>query len=105
MSSPGREQCPICNSVQAHTDDRSGDWTKFSCSRCGEYILIGTATATIGPALNDEPKRRAILSYAVRRMSCSKPTPRIGNAVIEHVLSSVTLPKPAEQASNLILWL
>jgi nucleoside 2-deoxyribosyltransferase len=54
---------------------------------------------------DEEVKGRAALSHAVRQMQRKGRWPLVNAAIIKQILSERTLPKPTEQATNLLLWL
>lgn len=59
----------------------------------------------LGLEFNIDDPRRAVLSHAVRQMQRQHEWPTITNSVYTNILLNSTLPKVAEQADNLILWL
>lgn len=52
----------------------------------------------------DDP-RRAVLSHAVRRMQRENEWPTLSNKMYTDILLKDALPKPVEQAENMLLWL
>lgn len=86
----------------AHPD---GDKKRIDCPRCGQYSIAGTAYVTLPQDLQGDPKARAVLSHAIRRMQGSSSSPLITNALARQLLQSGSLPSPAQQAEDLILWL
>lgn len=77
----------------------------YSCARCGDYRLSATAEACLPLTLDENPKGRAILSHSIQRMQREGDWPLINSYTYEQILQNGSLPKPAEQAANLILWL
>ncbi len=56
--------------------------------------------------LESDPKARAVLSHAVHRMQEASPSPPLVTIELANqLLQSGSLPSPAQQAENLILWL
>ncbi len=49
--------------------------------------------------------KRAILSHNVRKMQADKEWPLLTSHSYKKILEQASLPKPAEQARNLLLWL
>lgn len=99
------EKCPICGLILEESGS-SGDLYQFRCTRCGTFQLVGTAKAMLknefsGP---DDP-RRAVLSHVVRKMQASSEWPLLTSHSYKQILELTSLPKPAEQARNLLLWL
>jgi len=97
------EVCPIClTSLWDSAQPLSGA-EHIVCLRCGEYHLTGGAQSRLQ---YQDPKARAVLSHAVRRLqeSSSSP-PLVTEELAHHLLQSGSLPSPAQQAENFILWL
>lgn len=97
--------CPICLILMQQPGQPAGDKKRIDCPRCGQYWIAGSANASIPQELEKDPKARAILSHAIRRMQGSSSPPLITNALAHQLLQSGSLPSPAQQAENLILWL
>lgn len=66
-------------------------------------MISGTAQAMLAGAV--PRRRRALLSYAVRKLCQSQTLPRIKSDDIDRIVQLETLPGPSEQADNLLLWL
>lgn len=99
------EKCPICDLPLAKKRS-SGESCQYSCMRCGTFELSGTVKATLGHEFSDaDDLKRAVLSHAVRRMQRSTEWPMLNSHSCRQILEQSSLPKPAEQAQNLILWL
>jgi hypothetical protein len=49
--------------------------------------------------------KRAVLSHAVRKMQASTEWPMLNSESYKQILQQSRLPKPVEQAQNLLLWL
>ncbi|MEN9538790.1 MAG: hypothetical protein RLZZ126_1025, partial [Pseudomonadota bacterium] len=62
------EQCPICKSELAKSDDR-GERLFFECHRCGPFSMSRTAFDTLGWRLTQRPDASEKLSYALYRMT------------------------------------
>lgn len=99
------EKCPICD-LPLEDKGSPGDSYQYRCMRCGAFQLSGTLKATLGyefSSANDI--KRAVLSHAVRMMQRGTEWPMLNSHTCKQILKQSSLPKPAEQAQNLILWL
>lgn len=96
--------CPIC-SLTVLDDGRNGDTLQYSCVRCGNFQLSGSLHASLQSMLEGRPHGRAILSHAIREIQRKDEWPLITSYLAEQVLRERSLPKPAEQANNLLRWL
>lgn len=99
--------CPICAMPLKAVGGPSGVGQYFSCIRCGEFVLLGSAAVVIGHKFKSptDPVRAAI-SHQIQKMQkgTDDEHPRISSYQLE-TLARMTLPKPSEQADNLLLWL
>jgi hypothetical protein len=86
-------------------EGNSGRGHQYSCIRCGNFVIPFTAKVTLGHTLTDDDPKRAILSHAVRMMQREDEWPTLTNDSFRQILKHQSLPKPAEQAENLLLWL
>lgn len=99
------EKCPICD-LPLEEKGSSGDSYQYRCMRCGTFELSGTVKATLGYEFSGaDDQKRAVLSHAVRKMQRSTEWPMLNSHSCKQILEQSLLPKPAEQAQNLILWL
>lgn len=101
----GNEKCPIC---ALGLEEKGGhrDVHQYRCKRCGTFQLAGTARAMLGQEFSaDDDAKRAILSHAVRKMQSSAEWPLLSSDTYKQILRHGSLPKPTEQANNLLLWL
>lgn len=100
-----KDQCPICTlSLEERGGD--GDVYQYRCKRCGAFQLSGTARAMLGREFSaDDDVNRAVLSHAVRKMQSGGEWPLLSSDTYKQILQHGALPKPAEQANNLLLWL
>lgn len=100
------DACPICLTMQQPSQQTGGDSERIDCSRCGEYRIAESAKVSLPQQLASDGKAQAVLSHAIRRMQKASPTPPlITNELANQLLQSGSLPSPAQQAENLILWL
>jgi hypothetical protein len=76
------------------------------CPRCGDFVLIGLAMTIITTQGDNERHRRAVTSYAIRRMQRPGAEPP---ALFEDDLRAIwrenRLPSPQQQCELLILLL
>ncbi len=102
MSQP----CPVCkNALLAPSSKvRDRDTTRFSCPRCGSFVLSRTQVATMPDTLESQSDAVAKLSHALRRAQESNNEVEFSKSTI---LESIRrpLPRPQEQADLLIRWL
>jgi hypothetical protein len=72
---------------------------------CGNCDLLG-ATFDIAPhRLADNARARRVLTYALRRMQSSGRRAELNSDLMKQIIEADLLPKPAEQADNLIRWI
>lgn len=98
-------KCPICD-LPLVENGSSVDAYQYICIRCGAFQLSGTVKATLESKFSGaEDIKRAVLSHAVRKMQRSTEWPMLNSHSCMQILEQSSLPKPTEQAQNLILWL
>lgn len=95
--------CPIC----AKTALRVGldrDAFHFSCGRCGNFDISGSAEAMLSKPKSFGRSQRARLSHAVRKLSDSGD---LGTIMSDHLaaLSAAKLPSPVVQEQLALQWL
>lgn len=95
--------CPVCETELAKTE-RRGNRALFECPRCGPYSLPGTAEVMLPMAIEGVEFGRAILSYALHRMTKREQWATVSSDVLENILRNTSLPSPMEQLDNLVLW-
>lgn len=99
------EKCPICD-LDLTESGSSGDSYQYRCSRCGTFQLTGTARAMLKCQFSDpDDSDRSVLSHVVRTMQARREWPLLDSNLYKQMLDLTRLPKPAEQARNLLLWL
>ena len=100
------EPCPVCGSALAAPSSNAGnrDARRFSCPRCGNFVLSGTLVATLPHLLSTEHEARAKLSHSLRRAQESNSEAEFTTSTIAEVMKR-PLPRPQEQADLLIRWL
>lgn len=100
------DSCPICNTLLLEQPLKAGgkDATKFTCPRCGHFVLTRTLIATLPHTLASNPDASAKLSHALRRAQEVNPEVCFSTSTIEEVLLR-PLPRPQEQADLLVRWL
>src|SRR3546814_10889640 len=106
MQDPGH--CPVCKTMLSTSGSggRSGrDAHYFNCPRCGEFGLTGTAGSLVPRWLGDDPEKIAVFSYTLRKMQMSSQWPLVDWEVAKQIITTGTLPKPQEQADNLLRWI
>jgi hypothetical protein len=93
------QECEVCKSPA--NVEQSGAYFVIGCSRCGDFQIDRVTTVNF-PLSSREEKQRALASHLIRRMQSSK-RPILGSEFFTS-LSQRTLPTPAEQCDNLLLW-
>lgn len=102
------EKCPICqvsgcevNAIFTPPHPRGFD---ISCKNCGQlFLTIPRKEYFEKDTLNN--KERALLSYAICKMQKEGEYLNITHDIEKSVMENESLPNPAEQADNFILWL
>lgn len=98
------EKCPICDWT-VEDKGTSGGQHQYLCKRCGRYRISPIVKMMLKDTCTHDETQRAVLSHAVRKMQAGTEWPMLTQAYYQRVLQQFTLPKPAEQAQNLLLWL
>jgi Zn ribbon nucleic-acid-binding protein len=93
--------CPIC-SEQCIIDDSNIHNLSIECIRCGNFNLTDTAKHSFTES--DFPNKVVYLSYWIRKNQSTSNALFIDLVTLKKILSSVSLPKPKEQADNLLIW-
>jgi hypothetical protein len=95
--------CPLCK-LEVEEKDSSGETHQYRCKRCGNFQVSGSVKAMLGH-LDENDRHRALLSHAIRQMQRGTDWPLLTSESYHQLLKQSSLPKPAEQANNLLLWL
>jgi hypothetical protein len=84
-----------------------GAFARFDCSRCGSFLLSGTAEAVLQGLFAEDPLRRSLMSHTLRRMQRTDDGHLrvIKSDDLPTFWSEGRLPTPQQQADNLILWI
>src|SRR5258706_16320583 len=98
--------CPICaEPLRVGPVPRAGrDSDDYDCPNCGIYLLSRTLQAMLSSGAYDQ-RRRAILSYAIRRLERHDDRPLVSTDFAKAVVESNQLPGVEEQLENLVLYL
>jgi hypothetical protein len=96
--------CPICTTETeiSHTKDPPG--RLIGCSRCGEFGIELSAYKRANSFLADNTYKRALASHLVRKMATAEQRPIIGLEFFD-VIRNRKLPRPAEVADNIVIYL
>lgn len=97
-------KCTVCGSPAniLHTEFRVGE--VVNCSRCGDFTVSHVVAEDIGLPFT-EPKKRALASYAIRKMQKrGAPRPQLSKEFFSR-LSTLNLPSPTDMMDNLVLML
>lgn len=99
-------ECPICETELSEKPVYAGvgDKTRYSCKRCGSFVLTGTLVQTLPHTLISVPNASAKLSHALRRAQEVNTEVEFSTSTIDAVLKR-PLPNPKEQADLLIRWI
>src|SRR5436190_989234 len=104
MASP---RCLVCSMMTMSdvTEDRALSVRRYPCPKCGTYEADFAAAPYVGEfALGSV--ERAVLSYAIRRMSRGgRELPLIHTEKVKEILANTSLPDPLEQIDNFVVWL
>lgn len=77
-----------------------------NCPRCGTFYLVGTAVGVLANLITARSLDRSGLSYLLRRRYDAQTKPLVLSAEeLVALVGNTDLPKPQEQADNLILWI
>ncbi len=97
--------CPICSS-QAPAQALPLGGGLWNCPRCGDVAVVGTAHMILPRMIAAGAIDASILSHIARRSfeGTSRPL-QIFEIDLAGYSKAPTLPKPAEQRDNLILWI
>ncbi len=100
------KNCPICGTeVNAAQCEGTKDTVLFDCPKCGTYEMPGLQRMVIPAWFEREPNFSPVLSHYVRVQNKTEKWPMIGEAVTAKIEADPSLPNPAQQADNLILFL
>lgn len=102
-----KENCSVCGTPSEITKDDHGNRFHTSCSRCTEYDMTDSAARYLNLESHDQNQKRqntAKLSYWLRHRSDSR-SEIIDLSLLKLILAEVKLPRPKEQADNLVRWL
>jgi hypothetical protein len=100
------DSCPICGTrVNAAQHQGTKDTMLFDCPRCGTYEIPGLQRTVIPPWFEQQPHFGPVLSHYVRIQNKTEKWPMIGQLVLAKIEADPSLPNPAEQADNLVLFL
>ncbi|WP_193180151.1 hypothetical protein [Nisaea sediminum] len=99
------ERCPICDSeIEPPTERDYGDKKRFVCPRCGTFEVSGTVLAMLPSRLENDPRRRARLSYGIRKESRDDSNFMLTSHNLDPLLNT-ELPSISEQKEILVDFL
>jgi hypothetical protein len=98
--------CPLCAMAVKPATPGPGalDASLFECPRCGNFMVSGTALATVAHVLGSSRDNGAKLSHAARRAHEQRERLLLTTHVIEAIVGQ-PLPRPREQADLLLRWI
>ena len=100
--------CQVCQLQLAPLPPDVSEQFKFlacNCLNCGPFFMPRNRTRTYIDDLAENLEKAAILSHAIRKLHKADGWVTIDETFVKNVLENNTLPTPAEQADNLIIWL
>ena len=96
--------CPVCREEATAEREAGGRTDRVSCHRCGAYrIERDHARDLLHRSLTE--LERAALAHRARQASLRREWPLLPESFVAECLADPTLPKPAEQAEQAILFL
>lgn len=98
-------QCPVCASHQTErVQMRDGtDSELVNCQSCGEFVVTMECAADLPAIIRGKPDAPMRISHAVRNMQRRYVRPILTSILAEKFIA-LPLPRPREQADNLIRW-
>jgi hypothetical protein len=98
-------ECPICGNKSCDFLPGS-EWghSIHDCPRCGAFAIIGTATGILPSLLGNNSIDRSVLSHLIRKAQHPPRPVTIFQSDLPAYLKAPPLPKPREQADNVLLW-
>jgi hypothetical protein len=94
---PNPANCPLCRST-ATVAPRTGDWLRYTCSRCGNYRIVDTAEQLLRAQPIPSP---GAVSGWIRRQNAVGVAPKIGGDVAW--LRALTKPPFRERLEQYLL--
>jgi hypothetical protein len=93
-------QCPLCKENEDVKEQICANERNYCCPFCGEFLINKVVYERI---LEDEEVRVKI-SYWIHKQK-KTVYPLVLDRSIFNIIKTIEIPKPAEQADNLIIWL
>jgi hypothetical protein len=101
----GYVNCAVCG-CQECTRLATVQASGFECARCGIFVLSMPVEATIEGLLAENPLRRSLMSFALRRMQRPGVLPeKITESQLPTFWSDERLPTLQVQVDNFLLWI
>ncbi|HJV26716.1 MAG TPA: hypothetical protein VJ673_13595 [Aromatoleum sp.] len=98
--------CPVCDTTLKKMDERaSEDRSYVDCPRCGPFSVTGSVMPWLKGKVQQGTDGPARMSYALRRMTNNEQWALLDSQVLDDLMQSVRLPKPAEQLNLFVQWL
>lgn len=96
-------ECQICNTIAKEHPNNGADVFIIDCPRCGHYEIDGTSSAYF--LHNDDELKSVKLSHYIRKNFNGKNRIKINRIKVKDLIENFELPKPKEQADNLLFWI
>lgn len=98
-----KNRCPICNTPETWKEKLPKNlFYKINCKRCGKFKISHQVLSNIH--VYDEQIKRALLSHWIR-INQGNVELELTLDKVKNILENNSLPKPKEQANNLIHWI
>lgn len=97
--------CPLCKTPLNNSGGAIGKGFGYSCETCGDFIIAGSARATLDHYIGDSKTKASIVSHYIRKTQNPEESPLLTTHLLEKILANRSIPTLHEQAANLILWL
>lgn len=97
--------CPVCTQGLKQPPVERIEATEFTCISCDTFRVTRSAAPGLQRALEPDAMLRATLRWKLRQMQGRGQVPTIDSALVSKLDSLGPLPRPLEQAENLLLWL
>src|SRR4051812_29954045 len=98
------KSCPICG-LELKDLEIENHIFKVYCNRCGHYDVDKAVCGMLESKVLKSKFIKAVVSHKIRKRELiTEQVPLITLDWLHSVISNAELPKPHEQAKNLVLW-
>ncbi len=101
------EKCPVCSNELADPPRAvfESDARVIACPNCGQFELSFESWINLTRGAIEDQRDLALLSHKIRSMQQAGGWPKLSWELIGAIFRTSSLPSPAEQAVNMLLWL